>query len=167
MLKDCKTLKHLFLQFASGWDAYELGVDNAWTNLEGFQDLTSLELYHFNGEESKITRDLAKVLAVNSGLKKLGLGRSHDAISNFIPEAIISNGKYNFMQRLCKQYAALQGTAPLHLEILRLGHGMFLRPLETADAGNYLSNLTRLNNVKILHIFNGDFLETRDDNEFL
>ncbi|KUJ24634.1 uncharacterized protein LY89DRAFT_776708 [Mollisia scopiformis] len=163
-LKDCKTLKHLFLQFGSQYIADGMGADNCWTKLRGFRNLTSLELYHFFGDETRLIRDIVILLSDSPHLKCLGLGKAHDADCDGTPEVIITDGKYRFFKKLCKRYASRQkkNTPPLNLETLKLGHGMFLKPSGTRDTGNYLAKLVKLDKLKVLHLFNSLLLEHED-----
>ncbi len=104
----------------------------------------------------------------NQRLKKLGLGKAHDANCDGIPEIIITNDKYDFLEKLCQQYASCEGTVPLNLQTLRLGHGMFITSMKESHGENWLKKLVKLDKLQTLHIFNsllqdyedGDVTET-------
>jgi hypothetical protein len=161
-LKNCQTLRQLSIQFSHQLLGDESGADRCWTKIKGFQNLTSLELYNFFGDEDKLIRDIALLLSDNPRLKKLGLGMAHDANCDGVPEILITNGNYEFLEKLCKRYASHQGTTPLPLQTLRLGHGMFVRPSKSPVVGNYLGKLVKLDQLKTLHLFNSLLLDDED-----
>lgn len=162
-LKDSASLRNMSIQFGSQYIADGFGADNLWTQFHGFQNLTSLELYHFYGDQDKLVKEISRILAYNPGLKKLGLGVAHDADCDGNPEMIITNDSYDFLEKLCNRYASRQGTVPMSLHTLRLGHGMFLNHKKAGTTGNWLKKLVKLDEVRTLHIFNSILLDMEED----
>ncbi|CZR55590.1 uncharacterized protein PAC_05478 [Phialocephala subalpina] len=162
-LRDTGALKNLSIQFASQYTADGFGSDKLWTQFHGFHNLTSLELYHFYCEEDKLVKEISRILCHNPRLQKLGLGIAHDADCDGNPEMIITNDNYDFLEKLCERYASRQGTVPLSLHTLRLGHGMFLNHKKSGTTENWLKKLVKLDEIRTLHIFNSILLDMEED----
>lgn len=160
-MKSHPTLRCLCIQFAGGW-LEEKGNLNCFISLKGFKNLASLELYQFYGENSKLLPEIAQALQQSPQLKKLGLGKAYDYDDNTYPEAIITKGDCEFLEKLCLLYSSLSGAFPLKLRMLRLGTGMFLYKA-ISSSENYLSKLVDLGGLEILHIFNGPIKNGHDD----
>lgn len=157
-LKSCSTLRHLSIQFAA--QHLEEGAEKCFTDLNGFKNLTSLELYHFYSDDAfELIKRITNVLYECPNLKKLGLGRAHD-FDRELPTPVLIQDLYSgFFQRLCVYYDSSQDAArPLKLETLRLGEGMFLEESD-GECENYLAKLVVLGSLQTLHIWNGLVME--------
>lgn len=142
---------------------------NSFISLQDFEKLSSLELFNFQvreHEEEQFIRDLAKVLIVCPGLKKLGLGRELGYLRDAIPvnpwmvfpnATVLSElnvTQFRFFENLCHEYSSMPAAVPLGLTTLRLGAGMFLLNPDSRGVKNYLRKFLKLNCLKTLHIWN-------------
>lgn len=164
-LKNCETLQHLSIQFASQHLDDNTTACNCSMPLNGFRNLTSLELYQFYGNETQLINDIADVLSNCPRLKKLGLGMACDYDCDGAPEVLIMPGDCSFLERLCMRYEGQRKSPPLKLETLRLGNGMFLHSPSSPDGSNFLLKLLKVDELKSLHVFNGLVKGDMDDDE--
>jgi hypothetical protein len=153
-LRSAPNLRELTLQYCA---LYSHGLDDFYkrnTQLQGFKNLTLLEIYGFFGAHSDLVEDIANVLKDCPGLKRLGLGMHYESdVSDEFHEILVDNGQCDFLEELCLRYGTL--SSPLTLETLRLGTGMFIHKSESPDIGNYIGKLVNIQNVKTLHLYNG------------
>lgn len=164
-LMDHPTLTSLSIQFASqGILEGALGL-HCWMPLFGFKNLTSLELYHFYDRALDAIRSIARLLGDNQGIRKLGLAIGCETDVSGIPEILVAPPERGFLERLCKEYSRLKSVAPLPLDTLRLGHGLFLRASKSSDTGNYLQSLIKTESLKTIHVFNGFISEEDEESE--
>lgn len=157
------TLTSLSIQFASQGIVEEALGLHCWMLLVGFKNLTSLELYHFYDRVPNAAGSIAGLLSNNQGIRKLGLAMGCETDAGGIPEILVAPPERDFLERLCKEYSHIRGVAPLHLDTLRLGHGLFLRASESSDTGNYLQRLIKTESLKTIHVFNGLFVSEDDE----
>jgi len=164
-LKNCETLQDLSIQFASELLEDNTAACNCSMPLNGFRNLTSLELYQFYGNETRLINDIADVLSDCPRLKRLGLGMACDYDCGGAPEVLIMPGDCSFLERLCVRYESQRKSPPLKLETLRLGNGMFLHSPSSPDGSNFLRKLLKVDGLKSLHVFNGLVKGDFDDEE--
>ncbi|PMD38563.1 hypothetical protein L207DRAFT_568185 [Hyaloscypha variabilis F] len=165
-LKQSSTIKNVSILFASQYlddpdDALRCSIP-----LDGFKNLTSLELYNFFGEPDPLIHDIANVLAECPDLKTLGLGFACDFDCYNSPEVLILSEEIHFLEKLCETYGSQPGIRPLVLETLRLGHGIFL--FESVMQGDsetnkYLAKLVHLETLRNLYIYNSLVKQDLDD----
>ncbi|CZR55592.1 uncharacterized protein PAC_05480 [Phialocephala subalpina] len=167
-LKDHLMLRNLSIMFMT---EPVVGSQTCWTDLNGFRNLTSLELYHFCGDERRLVQDIANLLHNNQGLRKLGLAMACGADPvGWLIEVVVSpekQQKQHFLEKLCIEYATVtpRDTAPLNLNTLRLGHGIFVdRPTSSESAG-YLAKLVKIDQLTTLRLFNGHTIQDFDDTD--
>ncbi|KAF8850135.1 hypothetical protein BDZ45DRAFT_731749 [Acephala macrosclerotiorum] len=144
------------------------GSGMCWTDLSGFRNLTSLELYNFRGDEKRLVRDISGLLHDNPGLRKLGLGMAcGEDPRAWLQHIIIAPEKQNLLEELCMEYSTTtRGTAPpLSLETLRLGHGLSVLSPTSPESVGYLSRLVRTDQLAILHLCNGYTVQDPDDTD--
>lgn len=103
-LKGCQTLKSLLIQFESQWPGDKSIADKCWIPLEGFRNLTSLELYNFYGTEAPLIREITGVLVNSPNLKTLGLGLLCDCDAEMLLEQTILEGECEFLENLCLRF---------------------------------------------------------------
>jgi hypothetical protein len=156
-LESAPNLRELTLQYCA---LNSHGPDDLYkrtTHLQGFKNLTLLEIYGFCGAYSDLVEDIANVLKDCPKLKRLGLGMHYEFdvtyVSPYIHETLVDNGQWDFLEELCLRYGTL--SSPLTIETLRLGTGMFIHKSESPDIGNYIEKLVNIRNVKTLHLYNG------------
>jgi hypothetical protein len=135
--------------------------------LDGFKNLTSLELYNFYGSFPSLVDNLVNALANCPELKVLGLGMQYDDIFDGMPDDLSENYHVEFLAKLCMVYASRKGTSPLRLNTLRLGHELFLyKHSFRLDIDHmYLSKLVQLDCLKTFHIHNGSINYDQQDND--
>lgn len=153
-LKTCSTLRHLSIQFAG--QHLEEGAERCLIDLDGFKNLTSLELYHFHSDDEwQLIKGITNTLYECPNLKKLGLGRAHEFITDLPTPILFAYSHNEFLEKLCLYYGSSRDVArPLKLETLRLGEGLFL--VESGgECENYLAKLVDLGSLQTLHIWNG------------
>ncbi|KAF8846537.1 hypothetical protein BDZ45DRAFT_788483 [Acephala macrosclerotiorum] len=159
-----KSLSNLAITFCARPEEDDFRF-NSYMPILGFQNLTSLEIYNFHKREDEdAIKDLAKVLHVCPGLKKLGLGRelgeladdlgSEDGVSDTAEVTDSQIEKFRFIEKLCHEYSSMTAAPPLGLTTLRLGTSMLLLKTKSNGAQNYLSKLVNLSGLKVLHIWN-------------
>lgn len=166
-LKNCKSLKNVSIQFSSQYLEDRRTANNCSMPLNCFQNLTSLELFSFYSSRDKpqLVKDIASLLSRCPGLKMLGLGLACDVDCNNVPESLIIDDDYHFLEHLCMFYRSNGNAPPLALETLRLGHGMFLfQYLFSSEKNDFLSKLVKVAGLKTLHIFN-DFIKYDSEEE--
>jgi hypothetical protein len=153
-LESAPNLQELTLQYCALTTPGPDDLYKRTTQLQGFKNLTLLEIYGFFGAHSDLVEDIANVLKDCPGLKTLSLGMHYefDIIDEF-REILVDKGQYDFLEDLCLRYGTL--SSPLTLETLRLGTGMFIHKSESPDIGNYIEKLVNIQNVKTLHLYNG------------
>lgn len=102
-LKKCSSLRNLLIQFCgkvfSEWD--KLDWLNCWTNLKGFHNLTSLELYIFYGKGEDLIPEMTQLLGENRGLRTLGLGmkcEDHGTLLGYV--LVLLPPKHEFLEKL-------------------------------------------------------------------
>jgi hypothetical protein len=130
--------------------------------LDGFKNLTLLELYNFFGITESLIIDLVDVLGECPGLKTLGLSCGCEYDCEEIPESLLIGDEedYDFLKKLCENYGSRSRLSPLALDTLRLGQGMYIfdssimQPV-VENQGNYLPKLVQMETLKNLHLFNG------------
>jgi hypothetical protein len=160
-LKNCKSLKNVSIQFASQYLEDRHAASNCSMPLKCFQNLTSLELFSFYSFRNKtqLAKDIASLLYRCPGLKTLGLGMACDFDCDDLPESMIIEDDYHFLEHLCMIYESKGNAPPLALETLRLGHGMYLfQSLLSTKKNDFLSKLAKVAGLKTLHVFN-DFIK--------
>jgi hypothetical protein len=155
ILKESQTLKHVSIEFASQWLEDRIAARNCSITLKGFRNLTSLEVYHFYGDEERILKDLVSALVDSPHLQTLGLALACDCDCDALPEAVIMDFEFDFLENLCVEYGSRKPTSPLPLKTLKLGHGMYLLKSESTVIDNYLAKLVKISDLRTLHIFNG------------
>jgi hypothetical protein len=153
-LKESQTLKHVSILFASQWLDDPVAATNCFIPLKGFSNLTSLELYHFYGDQERISKDLVSALGDSPHLQKLGLALACDCDCDEFPEAVIVEDEIDFFEKLCVEYGSQRTMPPLPLKTLKLGHGMYLQKSKST-VDNYLAKLVKVSGLGTLHIFNG------------
>lgn len=159
-LKQSATIKNISILFASQHLDDQMDALNCSISLEGFDNLTSLELYNFYGDPDSLAVEIANVLAECPGLKTLGLGFACDFDCNASPDVlIIGEDEYtlHFLEKVCVNYASPTRVS-LALDTLRLGHGIFLSDSvmrEFSKTHKYLFKLVKLETLKIFYLFNG------------
>lgn len=154
-LKSCQNLRSLSIQFASQYLEDRLDARNCWIPLEGFRNLVSLELYHFYGDQSRLTMDIADVLSECPNLRTLGLGMACDFDCYVFPEVmVLEDDKRDFLETICVQFEA-KGQTPLSLHTLRLGEGMCLFKSASAKVEDFLAKLVKVSSLRTLHLYNG------------
>lgn len=156
-LESAPNLRELTLQYCALNSHGPDDIYNRTTQLQGFKNLTLLDIYGFCGPYSDLVGDIANVLKDCPGLKRLGLGMHYEFDVRFVgdefQETLVDNGQWDFLEELCLRYGTL--SSPLTLETLRLGTGMFIHKSESPDIGNYIEKLVNIQNVKTLHLYNG------------
>lgn len=166
-LSSAPNLRKLSISFSQQYLDSREDANKCFIQLEGFKNLTSLELYHFYGNPKRLVKDISQVLSRCPALKTLGLGIACDADCYAGPEAIVLDSDYDLLETLCTDYASLGGK-PLSLHTLKLGYGMIIADPVT-DTDNYLELLFRAQDLHTLHIFNGcvKFDSVEEDDEEL
>lgn len=95
------------------------GREGSFLPLNGFRNLTSLEIYDFYGEKIYLLSNLATAL---ENLQKLGLsmncGYDHET------ECTRLEFRGRYFEKLCLRYASKAGSRSLPIESLRLGCGL-------------------------------------------
>jgi hypothetical protein len=152
-LKNRQTLKNLSIMFESQWLEDQFLAEKCFMPLKGFRNLTSLELYNFYGNETRLVRDVVNVLVDCPNLKALGLGLLCDCDTELLPEIVILEGECEFLEKLCLRFESQRGS-PLKLHTLRLGTGMCLFHSSSPEGINFLAKLVDLSGLKCLHVFN-------------
>jgi hypothetical protein len=152
-LKSCQTLKSLLIQFESLWPGDKILADKCWIALEGFRNLTSLELYNFHGTESHLIKEITGVLVNSPNLKTLGLGLLCDCDAGMLLEVTILEGECKFLENLCLRFQS-QKASPLKLHTLKLGTGMCLSEPRSVENVDFLAKLVDISGLKCLHLFN-------------
>jgi hypothetical protein len=137
-LQKSPTLRKLSVQFASQCLEEDSEPYNAFVSLQGFSNLTSLELYGFYGDDEQLVKDIASVLKSLPTLTMLGLGMAYPCDPSGSSEVLlIVNGDPNFLENLCLEYHSRRGSSPLALDTLRLGHGMFFYRSDPTSTDNF------------------------------
>ncbi|KAE9378854.1 hypothetical protein N431DRAFT_396731 [Stipitochalara longipes BDJ] len=172
ILKESKTIKHIELRVANTWLPSRYPATNCTMPLNGFRNLTSLELYHFFYDDKvRVLEDLASTLADSPHLQNFGLGMACNFNSDLNPEVIMVEDELDFLEKLCVEYGSRKSTSPLHLKSLKLGHGMFIlksRSIANSSPDNFLAKLVRTSGLKTLHIFNGlSAMDVDEDTDYL
>lgn len=154
-LESAPNLRELTLQYCALYSHGPHDLYKRTTQLQGFKNLTSLEIYGFFGAHSDLVEDIANVLKDCPGLKRLGLGMHYevDVSDEFHEIVLVRDGQCGFLEELCLRYGTL--SSPLKLGTLRLGTGMFIHKSESPDTGNYIEKLVNIQNVETLHLYNG------------
>ena len=166
-LKNCKSLKNVSIQFSSQYLEDRHAASNCSMPLKCFQNLTSLELFSFYAFRNKtqLVKDIASLLYRCPGLKKLGLGMACGFDCDDLPESLIIEDDWHFLEQLCMTYESKGNAPPLALDTLRLGHGMYLfQSLSSTKKNDFLSKLAKVAGLKTLHIFN-DFIKHGSEEE--
>lgn len=148
------TITNLHISFTPQLLCETAGAFNCFIPLDGFNNLTLLELYEFWGPYENLAKDIACLLTRCPALKTLGLGLACEGDCDINPYTIFIEGDFDFLEILCLEYESL-GAAPLRLETLRLGFGMCVYESKNASVGNYLEALFKIECLQVLHIFNG------------
>jgi len=123
MLKEYTSLRRLSIEFTNEHldpERPNLGAENCWFRLQGFKNLTSLELYFFYAGTARLVKDIANNLTTSVHLKKLGSAELARLMLKETRKCCFGEAPQN----LCDHYASHPGTSPLAFDILRLGHGM-------------------------------------------
>ncbi|KAK0115629.1 hypothetical protein ONS95_000101 [Cadophora gregata] len=159
-LKSRKSLRNVAIQFcAANCTETVDGLENCSTTLQGFKNLTSLELYNFYGDCKAILKDIANTLAECPCLKKLGLGRATKTTygdqNGIGSDELLILDDVDLLESLCLLYGAQVGTLPLKVHTLRLGYSMFFTEPSSSTVGNYLTKLLDLRTLKSLEMYNG------------
>ena len=160
-LKTSPTIKDVSILFASQYLDNPEDALNCSVPLEGFKNLTSLELYNFFGNDESLITDLVDVLEECPGLKTLGLSCGCDYDCENLPESLLMPEEdFDFLMKLCENYGSRSRLSPLALDTLRLGQGMYIFDLSimqpvVENQGKYLPKLVRMETLKNLHLFNG------------
>ena len=152
-LKNIESLERLWIQFSGQWLEDRDTGRHCYMPLEGFRNISSLELYNFYGDEADLIDDVSNVLKDCPNLKTLGLGLACECRAEMQPEPILE-GQGRFLERLCLRYGNQGKTNPLPLETLRLGSGLCLFESDSAATGNFLAKLVNLPSLKRLDVFN-------------
>lgn len=166
-------MKDLSILFDSGYlQDPEFGI-NCFFSLNGFENLTSLELYSFHGDSNELAKDITNALRECPALKTLGLSVACCLDTEFLPDALGVGENLDFLEKICVEYGSRSLVSPLALDTLRLGKGMFLydhcEPRSCyGRIGQYLPKLIKMDRLKTLHIYNGLITgEIGVGNEFL
>jgi len=136
--------------------------------LDGFKNLTSLELYNCYGNFALLIKDLVTVLTDCPGLKLFGLGVQFEDDLRGIPDDLDVNYEIEFLEKLCVDYGSRDGTSPLPLDTLRLGNHMFLYDPCYRYGGKdriYLQKLVQLDRLRNFHIYNGSIYHGDEDDD--
>ncbi len=161
-LKTSSTIKDVSILFASQYLDDPEDAMNCSIPLEGFKNLTSLELYNFFGNPESLIPDLVDALGECPGLKTLGLSSGCDYDCENLPEALLIDDEedFDFLHKICENYGSRSRLSPLALDTLRLGQGMYIfdssimHPV-VKNQGKYLPKLVQIETLKNLHLFNG------------
>jgi hypothetical protein len=157
-LKTSSTIKDISILFASQFLFDPEDATNCSIPLEGFKNLTSLELYNFFGDPDSLIPDLVDALGECPGLKTLGLSWACDYDCETSPEALLFGNEVYFLKELCEKYGSRSWLSPLPLDTLRLGKGMYIDHPKISVGkiqGKYLPELVQMETLKNLHLFNG------------
>ena len=155
VLKGCKTLKRLSIQFSNEHLDDPDSARLLWNcPLNGFENLTSLELYQFYGDQDALVQDIAGAMSRCPNLHTLGLGYACDADCDVAPETMLLEGEVDFLEKLCLRYASKREEL-LPLKKLRLGQGVCLSRATSPEVGNYLLKVVDPAGLEELHVFNG------------
>ena len=133
-------------------------VSKCWIPLCGFKNLRSLQVYNFYGKYALLVEDLVNVLVTSPGLKVLGLGMQDVKDYGDLPAETLHLGFHaEFLEKLCVDYGSRDGTSPLRLDTLRLGHVLFLDRRILLDKPNhmFLDKLVHLDGLRSFHVYNG------------
>lgn len=163
-LKTSSTIKDVSILFESPYLDDPADGMNCSIPLEGFKNLTSLELYNFFGNPDSLIPDLVDVLEKCPRLKTLGLSWGCDYDCETLPEALLIGDEVDFLKTLCENYGSRSRLSPLALDTLRLGQGMYIFSSSIMhpggkNQGKYLPELVQMETLKNLHLFNGPMKE--------
>jgi hypothetical protein len=164
-LKSIPTLREIFISFGAIICDDSDYIYNCWASLNGFRNLTSLEIYDFYGNHTLLIRDIVHVLRDSPCLTKLGLGFAVEMDFDD-GEAVLFGApghETDFLERLCEVYGSTCQNAPLALETLRLGFGFYLNKSSNATNGHYLTKLLTMRSLEVLHLYNGLVRSEIDD----
>ncbi|KAG9233583.1 hypothetical protein BJ875DRAFT_511825 [Amylocarpus encephaloides] len=132
--------------------------------LDGFRNLTSLEVYKFQGPDNKFIDDLTTTLGNSPLLTKLGLGKEINTDLSDFEEMVFLEGDPCLLEKLCSKLAA-RGICPLPIQTLRLG--VYFTPYKSSSESgeNYLAKLISLEGLRNLHVWNGRYTTPTDEEE--
>jgi hypothetical protein len=160
-LKQSPIIKNVSIVFPSQHLEDLFAASNCSIPLDGFVNLTSLQLFNLYGAFDALAKDIAAFLGRCPSLKSLGLGIACK-FSGVIPhEPLLMGEEVDFLEKLCIKYEKQAPKPRLELETLRLGQGMFHRSNEThgeprpAEHCRYPCSVGQMNELKIFHIYNG------------
>lgn len=154
-LKSTQTLRNIFIQYGP-LITDPVAVRKCHIPLNGFRNLTSLELYDFYRDHDRLVKEIAKALCDSPLLKKLGLGFACEWAEE--DEAVFYGApgrEPDFLERLCEFYSSISKKGPLALETLRLGFGIYLERPSKPSKSHYLTKLLNVRSLKVLHVYNG------------
>lgn len=154
-LKQQPRLKNLWIEYSTTMPEEKLTSRNCWHPLEGFCNLTSLDLYNFYGDKSHITADLAQCLVNCPNLKSLGLGQGADLDFSYLWPAVVQTEDDDFLEQLCLLYQTRYKGSPLNLHTLRLGCGTSPYAPKLKNNHSYLKKLVYTKELRTLDLFNG------------
>ncbi|EDO01064.1 predicted protein [Sclerotinia sclerotiorum 1980 UF-70] len=152
-------LKHLWIEFSTDLAEKKYAKANRWCSLEGFCNLTSLDLHNLYGNNSHITDELAQCLVNCPNLKPLGLSLGSHFDWKTFGGPVVKDETDNFLEQPCSLYAGRYDSRPLDLHKLRLGFGASPYASKMKDNQNYLENLVCLKGLLSLEFYNGFWVE--------
>ncbi|CAD6444268.1 7a724407-af52-4e39-9517-cf7d409124ef [Sclerotinia trifoliorum] len=152
-------LRHLWIEFSTDLNGKKYAEANRWCSLEGFCNLTSLNLHNFYGNNSQITDELAQCLVNCPNLKSLGISLGSHYDWKTLGGPVVKDETDNFLEQLCSLYGDRYDSRPLDLHTLRLGFGASPYAPKMRDNQNYLQNLVCTKGLLSLEFYNGLWVE--------
>lgn len=171
VLKGHKLLRKLSIQLQGPLHIRGDPILDGFVSLRGFKNLTLLEIFGIRRaihNQNLLIKNIASVLHDCPQLKTFGIGMYTEMQNIYITTE--TDQKY-FFKDLCVEYSSQSELAPLSLEILRLGFGMFILPWDLDDdeedgkpRENFLAKFADLNVLQTFHIYNG-LIQSGNDEE--
>ncbi|KAE8449980.1 hypothetical protein EG329_007119 [Mollisiaceae sp. DMI_Dod_QoI] len=132
-----------------------------WPDLSHFQNLRSLKLFGLDGFMSRLAHDIAIILVASPQLKVLGVGMHLNSfLKNYrLRHITIETDKKLLIRDIIDEMQKLRpdNNPQLNLEELILGLGALPgTPLKVDETIQDLSPLTKLENLQVLQLVNGD-----------
>lgn len=145
-----------------------MNIQECWFPLDGFQNLTSLELINvYAQDETLIVDRLARCLAQCPNLKHFGIGLGRDIDAELTYGPPVCNMDENFLESLCLRYDTFYGGLPLRLNSLRLGISASPTRSKESTHQGYLGRLVQTAKLRELDLFNGTYVPSSDPDTVL